>query len=176
MSQKNTEISVSKTSLLTSKMEDFGHFAVYFCWNGSRCSFICDQLCVFSVVLPDLQSSCHPASVGCQGLVCCGWAFGQCGCQSGAYYGEGKADCVIGNRVAPQTSLKGRNLLTPEEAHWHHFMWRPQWSKVMYFWLFNTIIEPMGFFSLLVFTFENNYFSHNYLNVLNLLHMLWINC
>lgn len=40
--------------------------------------------------------------------------------RAGAYYGEGKADCLIGNHVAPQISLKGRNLLTPEEAHWHH--------------------------------------------------------
>lgn len=40
--------------------------------------------------------------------------------RAGAYYGEAKADCLIGNHVAPQISSKGRNLLTPEEAHWHH--------------------------------------------------------
>lgn len=153
MSLKNMEISVSKTSPLASKMEDFTHFALCFCWNGSRCSFICDQLSVLSL------------------LVCCGRALGQC--QRWVIMVKGKADYLIGTRVAPHTSLKGRNL-TPEETHWHHlsFMWRPQWSKVIYFWLFNTIIEPLGFFSLLVF----NYFSQNYLNVLNLLHLVWINC
>lgn len=80
---------------------------------------------------------------------------------------QGKADCLIGNRVAPQ---KSPDTLGSSLASLELYLKAPMEQS------FNTIIESLGFFSLLGFTFENNYFSHNYLNVLNLLNMVWINC